>query len=190
MTDNTSPADNAKLVSGVIPTADSGIIAVELVSQDGTIGYLVGKDAFADQSSEHIINAIRSRAKSSALESEADMLAGAVAASSLIFGSKVNGYVEAVTSLMTGRSLTGKPKRFAVLKEIDDETINGVAVSSILLKIVDESEVERAGNELNEDDGISIVALETLFYEVAWDKADDIPYTIGIRGKNYTLPLN
>lgn len=191
MTDNTSPTDKAKLVSGVIPTADSGIVAIELVSEDGTIGYLVGKEAFAHQSSEHITKTISQIGEITSLKSEADVLIGAIACSTLVFGSEaVNGFAGASAKLMHGDSLVGRLKRFAVLKEIDDETINGVAVSSILLKIVDESQVEQAYGELNDDDGISIVPLERLFNEVAWDKSDDIPYTIGIRGKNYTLPLN
>lgn len=176
---NTVPAQQ---ITALIPTVDSGNIAVRVVSPDGTVGYLVGKEAFSHQSSTLLRQYMIKRDETSSITSESDMLAGAIATSMMVFGeAELVGFTGATVNVMTGESIIGKPARYAVLCE-DEEDGHTELVAVI--------SAEELGDKYQEDE-YSIFNLDSLRYQYAWNLKTDEPYTDDphCNGKKYLLPL-
>ncbi|MNY94713.1 hypothetical protein D3C78_111620 [compost metagenome] len=169
--------------AGLIPAADGTIAAVMVVDEQGQTGYLVGKDAYARQSSAMLKSAIQGRHHSGCLVSEADMLAGAIAASCLVFDEKETvGFAPLVINLMSGRSIIEKPETVALFPSNPAEppALGGLELHELTM-LLDEHD---DAYESKCDQGIPFSVLKTLY---AWDNSTDSPVVVYVRDKQYLI---
>lgn len=165
-----SITEQAKQITALIPTVESGDVAVRVVSPDGTVGYLVGEEAFSHRSSDYLRTRMIARDKAPGLISEHDMLAGAITTSMMIFGEKaLVGFCTVSVSAMAGESIIGKQPRFVVLREYEDDG------STELVAVLTKEEL-RESDDKYDDEEYAIVTLESIRYQYAWNTKTDEPY--------------
>lgn len=181
-------AVTGKQITGFIPSADAANAAVKVISEDGTVGYLVGKDAFAKQSSIHLRQSMIQRNSAMGDVSEADMLAGAISASSLVFGNEMVGFASATMELMSGRSIIGKKRRFVINKEIETHP---AGVSSVftheLLACLDEDAYNEQAEKYEYKENIFVIDFDEARSDYAWNLQDDEPFSVTYKGKSYMI---